>query len=109
MAETSVHQAKSSTRHHHVDEEFLSLLEEDYGIGLFSLNRAFLGMPPATKRQAVEVCEVFTKKAAGDPAEAGRMIRAWAQSLKVGQYHPAIQGGPALTFEGKTGFELEGV
>ena len=109
MAETSVHQAKAAKVHHRVDEEFLSLLEEDHGIPAFSLRRAFLGAPPATKRQAVEVCEVFTEKAAGDPDEAGRMIRAWAQSLKVGQYHPAIQGGPALTFEGKTGFELEGV
>ena len=104
---TSVHQEQKGR--HRVDEEFLQLLEEDYGIGQFSLRRAFLGCPPATKKQAIEVCEVFAKKVDGDPDEAGRMIRAWAQSLKVGQYHPAIQGGPALMFDGKTGFELEGV
>ena len=106
---TSVHQEQ--TGQHRVDEEFLALLEEDHGIGQFSLRRAFLGCPPATKKQAIEVCEFFAEKAAGDPDEAGRMVRVWAQGLKVGQYHPAIQGGPALTFGGSeaTGFEMGGV
>jgi hypothetical protein len=94
---------------HLVDEEFTVLLDEDFNIGSFSLNRAFTGSPSATKKQAIEICEFYTEQADGDPVEAGRMIRAWAQSLKVGQYHPAIQGGPALTFGGKTGFEIEGV
>ena len=31
-----------STRHHHCDYEFLGLLEEDFGLDLFSLNRAWL-------------------------------------------------------------------
>lgn len=94
---------------HLVDEGFLALLDEDYGVGLFSLNRAFTGTRPAGKKDAIAICEFYTEKSDGDPVEAGRMIRAWAQRLKVGQYHPAIQGGPVLTFGGKTGFELEGV
>lgn len=105
MAEVSVHQEQ-----YRVDEDFLALLEEDFGIPMFSLNRAFMGVPPATKKQAIWVCEFYTSQT-GDPEEAGRMIRAWAQSLQVGQYHPTIQGGPALTFGGSeaTGFEMVGV
>ena len=102
MAETSVHR---TTRHHRVDEEFLTLLEEDYGIPAFSLRRAFLGMPPAPKKQATEVCEWATGKT-NDPDEAGRMVRAWAKNRQVGQYHPAITGAPVPTFAGQ---EAEGV
>lgn len=98
MAEASVHHANGSTRNHRVDEEFLLLLEEDFGIPAFSLHRAFLGMPPAPKRQAIEVCE-WAKGKTDDPEEAGRMVRGWARRRGVGQYHPAITGAPETTYE----------
>lgn len=104
MADASVHHdsgnTKGSTRSHRVDEEFLGLLEEDYGIPAFSLRRAFLGMPPAPKRQAIEICEWATSKAkTDDPEEAGRMVRGWARRRGFGQYHPAITGAPETTYE----------
>ena len=34
-----------STRHHRVDEDFVELLEEDFGVAHFALSVAFLGMP----------------------------------------------------------------
>lgn len=102
MAEASVHR---TTRHHRVDEEFLSLLEEDFGIAQFALRRAFLRMPPAPKKQAIEVCEWAAGKSA-NPDERGRMVRGWARRRKVGQHHPSITGAPAPTFAGR---EAEGV
>ena len=72
MAEGSVHR---TTRHHRCDFRFLEVLEEDFGIGQFSLRAAFMGVPPAPKRQAIELCEWATEKAA-DPEEAGDLIRA---------------------------------
>ena len=51
---------KRSTRHHRCDFEFLELLEEDFGISRFSLRQAFMGVPPAPKKQAIEVCEWAT-------------------------------------------------
>lgn len=105
MAEGSVHR---TTRHHRCDLRFLEVLFEDFGIGRFSLRAAFMGVPPAPKRQAIELCEWATEKAA-DPEEAGDLIRRWARNRKVGTYAPAIVGGPPLTFGGRTGFELEGV
>jgi len=41
-----VPRALRSTRHHRVDHEFLGLLEEDFGIDFYSLNKAFMGVPP---------------------------------------------------------------
>lgn len=109
MAVESVQQDRQrSTRRHRCDEEFLELLERDFGIGQFALRRAFLGCPPAPKKQAIEVCEWAILKTE-DPDEAGRMVRGWARGRGVGQYHPAIQGGPAHTFNGRTGYELAGV
>ena len=105
MAEGSVHR---TTRHHRCDFRFLEILEEDFGIGQFSLRAAFMGAPPAPKRQAIELCEWATGKAA-DSEEAGDLIRRWARNRKVGTYAPAIVGGPPLTFGGETGFELGGV
>lgn len=100
MAEASVHDAKRSTRRHRCDEDFLELLEQDFGIEQFALRRAFLGMPPAPKKQAIEVCEWAATKS-DDPDERGRMVRGWARRRKVGQYHPAITGAPAPTFAGQ--------
>lgn len=98
-----------STRHHRVDEEFLDILHEDFGIPKFSLVRAFDGVPPAPKKQAIAICEWALKKAGGDPDAAADRLRGWAKRRKVGRYHPNLVGAPPLTFGGKTGFELEGV
>jgi len=95
LVEASVHR---STRHHRCDYGFLELLEEDFGISQFSLRQAFMGVPPAPKKQASEVCEWATR-CAGDPEEAGRMVRGWAKNRQVGMYHPAIVGAPELTWE----------
>jgi hypothetical protein len=95
MAKASVHR---STRHHRCDFSFLELLEEDFGISQFSLRQAFMGVPPASKKQAIEVCEWATRRA-GDAEEAGRMIRGWARNRQVGMYHPAILDAPELTYE----------
>lgn len=90
------------------DLEFLKMLEEDYQIRQFSLQVAFMGMPAARRREAVAVCEMALEEA-GDPEEAGDLARSWAKEREVGMYHPAIVGGPPLTFGGRTGFEMEGV
>ena len=87
-----------TTRHHRCDYGFLELLEEDFGISQFSLRQAFMGVPPAPKKQAIEVCEWATRRA-GDAEEAGRMIRGWARNRQVGMYHPAILDAPELTYE----------
>ena len=109
MTATSVQdEARKSTRRHRCDEDFLELLEQDYGIAQFSLRQAFLGMPPAPKKQAIEVCEWAVSNSM-DPDGRGRMVRGWAKNRKVGQYHPAIIAAPPATFDGRTGFELEGV
>ena len=90
------------------DYRFLELLEEDYGIRQFSLRSAFMGVPAAKKADAIAVCERATGEA-DDPEDAGEIVRQWAKDRKVGSYHPAITGAPPLTFNGKTGFEMEGV
>ena len=87
---------------------FLELLEEDYGIRKFHLRAAFMGIPSASKLDAIAVCEQAIAEAE-DPEEAGEMVRQWAKERKVGSYHPAITGAPPLTFDGRTGYELEGV
>jgi hypothetical protein len=97
MAEKSL-AGERSTRHHRCDYGFLELLEEDFGISQFSLRQAFMGVPPAPKKQAIEVCEWATRRA-GDPEEAGRMVRGWAKNRQVGMYHPAILDAPELNYE----------
>ena len=92
---------KRSTRHHRCDYGFLKLLEEDFGISQFSLRQAFMGVPPAPKKQAIEVCEWAIRRA-GDPEEAGRMVRGWAKNRGVGIYHQAIRNAPELTYEQST-------
>jgi hypothetical protein len=46
-----------STRHHRVDEAFLELLEEDFGIPEFALSNAFMGFPREPKKSAIRLCE----------------------------------------------------
>jgi hypothetical protein len=89
-----------TTRHHRVDEDFLAILEEDFGISQFALRRAFLGMPPAPKRQAIALCEWATRSAGGDPDEAGDALRAWARKNRRGAYDPRLQDGEPMTFAG---------
>ena len=90
------------------DYDFLDLLEEDYGIRQFHLRSAFMGIPSARKLDAIAVCERAIAET-DDPEDAGDLVRQWARKRKVGMYHPALTGAPPLTFNGRTGFEMEGV
>jgi hypothetical protein len=101
MAETSLSRKgrERTTRHHRCDYGFLELLEEDFGISQFSLRQAFMGVPPAPKKQAIEVCEWAIRVAAGDAEKAGDAIRGWAKNRGVGMYNPAILDAPELTNE----------
>jgi hypothetical protein len=89
------------------DYRFLELLEEDYCIRQFHLRAAFMGVP-VRKLDAIAVCEQAAAET-DDPEEAGEIVRRWAKERNVGSYHPHITGAPPLTFNGKTGYELEGV
>lgn len=94
MSDTSLaHPAHQSTRHHRCDERFLELLEEDFGIDLYSLNKAFMGIP-APKKQAIALCEWAIRSARGDEDEAGKALRAWARKRKVGAYDPRLVAAP---------------
>jgi hypothetical protein len=88
-----------STRHHRVDDTFLELLEEDFGISQFALRSAFMGVPPASKRQAVELCEWATRRGGGDSEKTGAALRAWAKKHQAGTYDPRLVDAPPLTYE----------
>ena len=90
---------EKSTRHHRVDEAFLALLEEDYGIEQYSLRKAFYGMPAAPKKQAIAVCEWAIQAAAGDVEEASKALRAWARKRGVGLYSRQLLETPEITYE----------
>jgi hypothetical protein len=85
-----------SSRHHRVDYEFLGLLNEDFGIDFYSLNKAFMGVPPAPKKQAIAVCQWAISIAEGDVEEAGKVLRAWAYKRGVGGYSPALLDAPPV-------------
>jgi hypothetical protein len=98
MATTSVpsgHPVRT-TRHHRCDEAFLELLEVDFGIDLYSLNKAFMGVPPALKKQATCLCEWAIRSAKGDVDEAGKALRAWARKRGVGAYNPRLIDAPGV-------------
>ena len=76
-----------STRHHRCTPEFLELLEENFGIPMFALNNAFMGVPRSPKRQAIAVCEWTSK--ADDPA---RALLAWARKHHRGTFRPDDTG-----------------
>lgn len=95
-----------TTRQYRCDEDFLEILHEDFGISIFALSRAFLGMPPAPKRQAIALCEWATRTAGRDPVEASDALRAWATKNRCGQYDPRLQDGEPMTF---AGIEARGV
>lgn len=88
-----------TTRHHRCDYPFLELLEEDFGIDRYSLNKAFMGVPAAPKRQAISLCEWATRRAGGDPDRAGELLRAWAKKHGRGAYDPRLLNAPPLTYE----------
>ncbi len=89
----------SSTRHHRCDYQFLKLLEADFGISQFFLRSAFMGVPPATKKQAIALCEWAIRVAGSDPEDAGDTLRAWAKKNEVGSYDRRLLGAPELTWE----------
>jgi hypothetical protein len=92
-------QRTHSTREHRVDEDFLALLEEDFGIDLYSLYKAFMGVPPASKKQAISLCEWATRSAKGDVEEAGKALRAWAKKHGKGTYDRRLTDAPEITYE----------
>lgn len=99
MIETSLHRQLRSTRNHRVDEDFLALLEEDFGIDAYSLHKAFMGVPAAPKKQAISLCEWAIRTAGGDAEDAGDALRAWARKNGAGTYSRRLVEGPALTYE----------
>lgn len=97
---------RRTTRRHRVDEPFLDLLEQDFGIPQFSLRAAFTGGIPAPKLQAIKLCEWAYRSARGNPEEAGKALRAWARKNRTGTYDPRLEDREPPTFGGR---ELEGV
>lgn len=97
MIETSV--PKRTTRHHRVDEDFLKILEEDYGIFQFALCSAFMGAPAAPKKQAISLCEWAIRSAGGNVEEAGDALRAWARKHGAGTYSRRLVEAPETTYE----------
>lgn len=91
MIEKSV--PKRTTAHHRVDEEFVELLHEDFGIEVWELQAAFIGVPSVPKLQAIKLC-IWTERATDDLAERGRMLRSWARRHGKGSYHANIIAGP---------------
>jgi hypothetical protein len=79
-----------STRHHRVDEAFLVLLEEDFGIPEFVLSNAFMGFPAEPKKSAIALCEWASR--ADDP---GRALLAWARKHHRGTFRPDLAGEEA--------------
>jgi len=96
---TIIPRALRSTRHIRCDHEFLGLLNEDFGIDFFSLNRVFLGVPPAPKKQAISLCEWAIRTAKGNVDEAAKALRAWAKKNGKGQYDPRLLDAPEQTYE----------
>ena len=103
-----IHREKVERAKLRCDYRFLELLEEDYGIRQFHLRAAFMGVPAASKYDAIAVCEGAVRETS-DCEDAGDFVRQWAKIRKVGAYHPALTAAPPLTFDGRTGYELEGV
>jgi hypothetical protein len=76
-----------TTRHHRVDQDFLELLEEDFGIPEFALSNAFMGFPAEPKKSAIRLCEWASRSA--DP---GRALLAWARKNGRGTFRPDVAG-----------------
>lgn len=108
-ARTRRERIERTTRRHRCDYAFLELLGEDFGIRQFPLRCAFMGRPPAPKKQAIALCEWATRASGGDADKAGEALRGWARKNGRGMHRPAITGAPPPAFGGRTGFEMEGV
>jgi|GEM_PF-3544320 len=89
--------SKRTTRHHRVDEAFVGLLHEDFGVAPWELQAAFVGVPSVPKRQAIKVCE-WAEGATANPGDAGTAIRRWARKHGKGSYNPRVLDGPELTW-----------
>jgi hypothetical protein len=88
-----------TTRHHRCDEHFLGLLEEDFGIDAYSLSKAFMRIPPAPKKQAIQLCEWAIRSAKGEEEEeAGKALRTWAKKHGVGRYDRRLVEAPPATW-----------
>jgi hypothetical protein len=72
-----------TTRHHRVDDRFLKLLEEDFGMPAFALSNAFMGCPAEPKKSAIALCEWAART--DDPA---RALLAWARKNGRGTFRP---------------------
>jgi hypothetical protein len=90
------HRPHRTTRHHRVDERFITLLEEDFRIDAYSLNKAFVGVPPAAKKEAIALCEWAILSAGGDPERAGDALRAWANKRGKGAYSRRLVDAPPM-------------
>ncbi len=97
MIEQSV--PKRTTRWVRVDYPFTELLHEDFGIPMFSLQAAFVGVPSVPKKEAIQVCE-WAVRITTNPDDAGDALRSWAKKNGRGSYHPNVIGAPLNTFEG---------
>ncbi len=89
--------SRRSTRRFACDYDFLELLREDFGIESRDLEASFIGPPSVPKLAAIGVCS-WAESKTENLDERGRMIRAWARKCGLGSYHPAIIGGPELTW-----------
>jgi hypothetical protein len=94
VAETTIArtQRTRTTREYRVDENFLALLEEDFGIDQY-------GVPPAPQKQAIALCEWAIRSAKGDVDEAGNALRAWARKNGCGQYDRRLLEAPEITYD----------
>jgi len=79
--ESSAPPAHRTTRHHRVDDAFLGLLEEDFGISEFVLSTAFMGFPAEPKKSAIALCEWAART--DEPA---RALLAWARKNRRGTF-----------------------
>jgi hypothetical protein len=72
-----------STRHHRCDEDFLNLLEEDFGIPRYALSTALMGCPREPKKSCIALCEW-----ASSTNNPGRALMAWARKNGRGTFRP---------------------
>jgi hypothetical protein len=64
-----------------------------------SLNKAFMGVPPTPKKQAIAMCELAIRSAKADADEAGKALRAWAKKSGKGTYDRRLVDAPESTYE----------
>jgi hypothetical protein len=71
--------SKGSTRHIRCTEEFVQLLEDDFGTPMFALNNAFMGFPREPKKSAIKLSAWAARQE--DPAKA---LLAWTRKNPPG-------------------------